>query len=379
MNTKQLDIVKRIVAERGEDILADADKLKPLFSDYAKDEPKEERVAFGRCVQMGSYRELKNTASADERRRKKAALADALHNQAGIDMRLCTGALDLMEAVLFPAASASPMPETAGLKAGIAKRISKRSLAFGVAGALGGLAGSLVGGNIGGGNWIPWIAAIALGVSAGLLAAQNIYLKKKPALNSLVKALIFGTLLGAAAGFIAMLSAGIIPGDFISRLIAWGITGVGIGFVTTKFISNYPGKRAMAAGLLGGIVAYVVVLVIRPLVGGFAGIVIGDMVLGFFIGASVSIIEEALREAWLTVMWGPKETRNIALGAKPVAFGSSPEADIYLSGEMPVRATVQVEGGQVVMQDRQTGQRTVLQNGGRVDFGKICFVVNTKK
>ena len=85
MNTNLLNIVKQIVAEKGENILADSQKLKPLFSDYAKDEPKNERIAFGRCIEMGAYKELKNTSTPEERKRKKAALADQLNATAGID------------------------------------------------------------------------------------------------------------------------------------------------------------------------------------------------------------------------------------------------------------------------------------------------------
>jgi len=61
MNTNLLNIVNRIVAEQGEGILADAKRLFPYFSDYAKNENKEERVAFGRCIEYGAYQELKRT------------------------------------------------------------------------------------------------------------------------------------------------------------------------------------------------------------------------------------------------------------------------------------------------------------------------------
>ena len=101
MNTNLLNIVKRIIAEQGEDILGNPQRLKAFFMDYAKDEPKSERVAFGRCIEMGAYGELKNTGSADARERKKEVLADQLHTKTGIDKRQCADALDLLEAVVF--------------------------------------------------------------------------------------------------------------------------------------------------------------------------------------------------------------------------------------------------------------------------------------
>jgi len=392
MNTNLLDILKRIVSERGEDILSDSEKIKPLFSDLAKDEPKSERIAFGRCIQIGAYRELKNTASPDERRRKKALLAAELYSKAGIDKPEGTAALDLLEAVIFPPTAPAPQPANPYAQPGASsgagtlkeKPISNRTVNFGIAGALGGLIGSIIGGaaargTIGIINWVLWIAPIAIAISAGLLIAQHIYLKKKPAPNPLVKALLIGVLMGIGAGIIAGITIRIIPGAVISRLIAWGVTGFGIGLVATLFISNYPKKRAMLAGLMGGGIAYVVVMIISPLIGGFAGVVAGDIALGLFTGLSVSIIEEALREAWITVIWGPKETRSLALGEKPIIFGSSPEADIHLSGDAPVRASVQIENGQVVMHDKVTNQRQVLKNETRIDFGKLSFVMNTKK
>ena len=105
MNTNLLNIVKRIIAEQGEDILDNPQRLKAFFLDMAKDEPKHERVAFGRCMEMGAYRELKIAGGADERQRKKAALANQLNAQAGIDKAHCADALDLLEAAVFGAVS----------------------------------------------------------------------------------------------------------------------------------------------------------------------------------------------------------------------------------------------------------------------------------
>ena len=101
MNANLLAIVNRIVAEQGEGILADSARLKPLFADYAKNEIKEDRVAFGRCIEMGAYQELKKTRTADERLRIKAALINQINAKTGIDRQHCGEALDLLEAVMF--------------------------------------------------------------------------------------------------------------------------------------------------------------------------------------------------------------------------------------------------------------------------------------
>jgi formylglycine-generating enzyme required for sulfatase activity len=117
MNQTLLAILKQLIAEYGEDILSDPKRLKPLFSDYAKSESREDRVAFGRCMETGSYQELKKTRTVEERQRVKASLADQMHGSTGIDKQQCASALDLLEAVVFGEVSRQmpgQMPGTPG-------------------------------------------------------------------------------------------------------------------------------------------------------------------------------------------------------------------------------------------------------------------------
>jgi len=113
MNANLLNIVKQIIAAQGEGILADPPRLRAFFMDLAKDEPKQERLAFGRCIELGSYEVLKNTRTADERQFKKAALADQLHIKTGIYKEWCEGALDMLEVVMFGAAMPTKQEKTA--------------------------------------------------------------------------------------------------------------------------------------------------------------------------------------------------------------------------------------------------------------------------
>ena len=384
MNANLFKILKQIIASHGENILSDPQRLKAVFSDLAKNEPKEDRVAFGRCIEMGFYNEFKRTQTEDERQRLKITLANQMQAKTGIDKPHCNDALNLLEAVVYNTQQQKLPINLPSLKF---KLISVKTIIFGFAGALGGGIGSWVGGILIGneGYGMPlevilemsvWGAFIGLGISLLLLAAQSIYLKKIPELISLIKTALAGLLLGAVSGGFAQFIYNYtqhIPGivSDISRVICWGIMGFGVGWGVSFFIPNYPKKRAMAAGFLGGLIGGVINNVM--------GSILGVMALGFFIGLTISFIEEALREAWLTVIWGPKETRTIALGQKPIVFGSSSQADIYLSKEAPVKASVQIENAKVVMYDKTTNQRRELKNGDRVDLGKISFVVNTKK
>jgi hypothetical protein len=382
MNANLLKILTKIIASHGENILSDPLRLKAVFSDLAKNEHKEDRVAFGRCIEMGFYNEFKRTQTEDERRSLKMTLANQLQAKTGIDKPHCNDALDLLEAAVFN--SQQQAVSTAII--GKSKSISVKTLMFGVSGAVGVFVGEWLweklyitetGTSIR--NIIDmsvWAAFLSLGISVGLLVAQSVYLKKIPVLKTLVKSAFIGILLGAAssgfAQFIFNYTQHIsdIVSD-ISRVICWGIMGCGVGCAVSIFVPNFPKNRAMAAGFLGGLIGGVINNVM--------GSILGVMALGFFIGLTIYFIEEALREAWLTVIWGPKETRTIALGQKPIVFGSSREADIYLSKELPVRATVQIENSRIVMNDKITNQRRELKNGDRVDLGKISFVVNTKK
>jgi hypothetical protein len=110
MNANLLAIVNRIVAEQGEGILGDAKRLFPFFADYAKNEYKEDRVAFGRCIEMGAYLELKKTSTVNERQSVKAALTNQINAKTGIDRPHCNEALDLLEAVMFRLVQQSYQP-----------------------------------------------------------------------------------------------------------------------------------------------------------------------------------------------------------------------------------------------------------------------------
>ena len=111
MNNNLLNIVKRITAQYGESILGDSARLKPFFSDLAKDEPKPLRMAFGRCVEAGAYHALKTASNAADRIAHKTAIAERVRDEHGIDPLLCGEALDILEAVLFGTASSAQQPQ----------------------------------------------------------------------------------------------------------------------------------------------------------------------------------------------------------------------------------------------------------------------------
>jgi hypothetical protein len=107
MNTNLLAIIKRIIAEQGEGILSDPKRLQPFLSDYAKNEPKEDRMAFGRAIEQGFYMELIRSSPSD-RSRVKASFLPRLQAVTGLDASRCNAAIDLLEAAITPVSSAQP-------------------------------------------------------------------------------------------------------------------------------------------------------------------------------------------------------------------------------------------------------------------------------
>jgi hypothetical protein len=103
MNTNLVDVIKRIIAELGEDILANSQRMKGYVNDYASRESKVERLVFCRCIEYGAYMELKNTLDAQARQAVKAALAQKVNSNEGLELALCNDALDALEAAMFGA------------------------------------------------------------------------------------------------------------------------------------------------------------------------------------------------------------------------------------------------------------------------------------
>jgi len=232
-----------------------------------------------------------------------------------------------------------------------------------------------------------WMGIIALGIVAAILGAQSFYLKKPPLAALVVKALCLGVLSGAVAGGLAQAifaytSKVSTTVEIVSRIFCWGLAGAGVGFGTSCFVPNYPLKRALPAGLVGGLLGGILFRSTFGVLPEEFARVVSIAILGLCIGATISLIEEIFREAWITVDWGHNETVNVSLGATPVVLGASPEASVRLSPQSypPVALIVSIEGqGKKIMADNKlTGQRVELPNEGLVDLGRVKVIAHKR-
>lgn len=232
---------------------------------------------------------------------------------------------------------------------GIFKYMTKKTAMFGLAGALGAGIAEIISEalpeQIGNSSFFGavghvslWAGIIGIGTAIALQIAQNGYLKKSIFTQSMIKIAFFGLIIGGLVGGLAQVAFAFTQGisvaaEIVSRILCWGIFGLGIGWSISYFIPNFPKKRALIAGLIGGIVGGAVFRFSFEIFPETFGRIIGVAILGFFIGLVISYMEETLREAWLTVVWTKNESTSVALGAKEIILGSSPKADIYLPAD----------------------------------------------
>lgn len=282
------------------------------------------------------------------------------------------------------------------MRTNLIKYATKKTLFFGIAGATGALISDGISElyvNISTPTFLSsliqvslWTCFISLGISLGLLISQNIYFKKSMFSKEVINAGFRGIMTGALAGGFAQIVFSFTSSiseivEITSRIICWGVFGLGTGWGISLFVPNYPKKTAMIAGFLGGMIggaAFRFTFTFLPIV---AGRLIGVAILGLFVGLIISYIEELFREAWLTVSWNKAEKVLIALGSKPIVLGSSSAADIYLPKENnypPITAIIKIENSKVVIENKINKQRTELRNGSKISLGVIEVIVNTK-
>ncbi|RYG45766.1 VWA domain-containing protein, partial [bacterium] len=127
-----------------------------------------------------------------------------------------------------------------------------------------------------------------------------------------------------------------------SGVVASGIAVWLIGAGLSTFVPNLHRERGALGGAIGGAVGAVLFRLSSEAVQAVAGQtpladalgrILGWSFLGLCIGVAIVAIEQAFREAWVKVHYGPHESRVVGLGAKDVTFGSDRErCTVYVPG-----------------------------------------------
>jgi hypothetical protein len=230
-----------------------------------------------------------------------------------------------------------------------------------------------------------WTLFVGCTIGLALLAGQAIYLRQVP--NAL--RLIRTAALSAGAGFLAggvgeLVFQTLSPSGssqsansvLIPLLSAWGTLGLLLGGSAAWIIPNLPPLRTALASLVGAVVA-------AGIADAFTGslseewraaVVAG--LIGFAIGLTVVVAESVLRSAWAEVVFGPRERKLINLGAKPVTFGSSREATVYVSGTDPYSLVCRFDGKLKVRRGLQDGESDV-RDGAKYSLGRVEITLHS--
>jgi Ca-activated chloride channel family protein len=230
---------------------------------------------------------------------------------------------------------------------------------------------------------IAWSVFLCLGMSAGIVTMQN-RLVHKPLIafpqscKVVLGAVIGGGIAGAAAQGLYSLSWHLFPehqmlNSVLVRAIAWGLMGCIVSGAMTLFIANLNKTWALRGGSIGGVLGCIGFLLLTRNFGDIVGRLLGAVLLGLCVGAMVGLVEAAVREAWLNVMYSPKEQTKINLGAKPVSFGTGETDTVFARDTSPHAAVFTLKNGVITCTENRK-QRAVA-NGDRITLGKLTIEV----
>jgi Ca-activated chloride channel family protein len=228
-----------------------------------------------------------------------------------------------------------------------------------------------------------WTVFLCFGMSAGIMTMQNRLVHKPliafPQLGKVaLGAIIGGAIAGAASQGLYSLSWKLFPehqmlNSILVRAIAWGVMGCIVSGAMTRYIANLNKSWAVRGGFIGGVLGCIGFLLLSNIFGDVAGRLLGAFLLGLCVGAMVGVVELAVREAWLNVVYSPKEQTKINLGANPVSFGTGETDTVFVQGSAKSAARFTLENGMITC--TENGKQRTVANGDRVSVGKLTIEV----
>ncbi len=237
-----------------------------------------------------------------------------------------------------------------------------------------------------------WAAAIAAGISLALAAMQYLSLNRVPPPTAILLGLAGGAIAGLIGGamghgLFALASGSSIIG-VLFRVIGWSVFGALAGAGLAFVVPNLRKAHGLVGGLLGGAFGAIGFLLVTKVLGSLfaepaprlvdtAGRLAGAVILGFFIGLMVALVEAAMRRAWLEVRFSGGETITVNLGPEPVKVGGDGRlCAVWARGADPVALRYWLREGQVVCDVTGEGERTA-SNGDRRQAGGVEVIVRT--
>lgn len=189
-----------------------------------------------------------------------------------------------------------------------------------------------------------------------------------------------GALAGALAGiiaqflFIAIIIGTLGIGVIGARAVGWAAMGVGAGASVGYVLGGW--KRAkmstlggLVGGFAGGLFFDLIAIVTQ---GGSASRFIGFILLGLVTGAAVALVEDMVKQSWITVLRGPKEGRSFILTKPITTLGRNEMADIPLFGDPSINkdhARLLLKGPDVFVQSATGTMVTV--NGSQTQYAQL--------
>lgn len=213
---------------------------------------------------------------------------------------------------------------------------------------------SVQGRMLGGGGWVPrgWPKILGLGLGGGLLA-------------------------GAIGQGALSQAADIDPRASVTLLksVAWMVAGAVLGLGFSFFIPNLGRAKAIIAGVVGGLIAGLVVS--SPLAGNpMVSRLLACLVMGGSTGLAIALVESMAREGFIRVHWAPGEVTTVNLGSRPVSVGTGAEATIKIprsTGYPPIIADFRIELGKATMHHHMTGAKQPIRDGNKLPIGPVTL------
>jgi len=231
-----------------------------------------------------------------------------------------------------------------------------------------------------------WGAGIGGALAPALACAGAHYNRRQLSPKATMKMAWAGFLGGAASGALieafyeAGFALGISPGSglaFIYQCLTWGLMGGMVGGILASTVPNLQQWRGVCSGGVGGSIGCAGFLALGSILPEVLGRLFGVGVMGLAIGLSIVVAEKLAREASLEVIWAPNEVTFSNLGEQPVLIGGGPEDHVFVRGFPAGYAGIAFSQGRVEYAETASGRRAPLNNGSRLEIGKLTLIVHT--